>query len=124
MNIKNMTAKEIHDYIMEHTKSIEDDEWLEISNWINEFLKSNPSSEEERMFVPLGCAERVTIICDGIVRWRNSICIKCQQQSGHEKFCCSVYQKNEKHLGGIPNEIWAKENANCPYFQETYKEAG
>ena len=46
MNLKNMTVKEIHDYIMVHIKSIEDDEWLEISNWIDEFLKSNPSSEE------------------------------------------------------------------------------
>lgn len=46
VNLKNMTVKEIHDYIMVHIKSIEDDEWLEISNWIDEFLKSNPSSEE------------------------------------------------------------------------------
>lgn len=112
-----MTAKEVRDQIMRHSKSISDDEWLEISNWIDEFLKSDPPLEEKRMFVPLGCAEMVTIICDGIIRWKNSICIKCKMQQGFEKYLCSVYQENGKHLGGIPNEIWANEDAACPYYE-------
>lgn len=110
-----MTAKEVHDFIWEHTKSISDDEWLEICDWIDAFLKSNPPPEEEKLFVPLGCGEMVWMICDGIIRWRNSICINCKKQQGYDKYCCSVYQKNEKHIGGIPNKIWANENAECPY---------
>ena len=112
-----MTAKEVRDQIMMHSKSISEDEWLEISCWIDKFLKSDPPLEEKRMFVPLGCAEMVTIICDGIIRWRNSICIKCKMQQGCGKYSCSIYQKDEKQLGGIPNKIWANENAECPFFE-------
>ena len=118
MNLNEMTAKEVHDHIMKHSRSIGDDEWLEINKWIEAFLRSNPSPEEKRMFVPLGCAEIVCIMCDGIIRWRNSCCINCKKQQGYGKCSCSVYQKDERHRGGIPNEIWAKTNAECPYFEE------
>ena len=116
VNLKNITAREVHDYII-HGKDINDDEWLEISKWINEFLKSNPPLEEKKMFVPLGCAEIVSIMCDGIIRWRNSICIKCKKQKGNAECHCEIYPENEEHTG-IPNEIWAREDAQCPYFEE------
>ena len=116
VNLKNMSAREVHDYII-HGKDINDDEWLEISKWINEFLKSNPPLEEKKMFVPLGCAEIVSIMCVGIIRWRNSICIKCKKQKGNPECHCEIYPENEEHTG-IPNEIWAREDAQCPYFEE------
>ncbi len=118
MDLKNLTAKEIRDYIMKHSQRIEDDEWLEISKWIDEFLKGDLTLEEKRMFGPLGCVEIVSMMCDGIIRWRNSICIRCKKQQGCEKYACSVYQKDYKYRSGIPNEIWARENAQCPYFEE------
>lgn len=117
MDLKNMTAKEVRDCIMEHSKGISDDEWLEISKWISNFLESDPPMEEKKMFGPLSCAEMVTIICDGIIRWRNSICIKCNRQKGKKKYRCEMYPGNEEYTGSIPNEIWANENANCPHFQ-------
>lgn len=116
MDLKNMTAKEVHDYIM-HGKNISDDEWLEIGKWIHEFLKSNPPPEEKKLFGPLSCAEMVTIRCDGIIRWRNSICIKCKKQKGNAEYHCEIYPENKKHTG-IPNEIWAREDAQCLYFEE------
>lgn len=118
VDLDNMTASKIHDLIKNHSKSIKDDEWLKIDAWISKFLKSNPPLKEKRMFVPLGCAETVTIMCDGIIRWRNSICIKCKKQEGFEKFSCSIYHKNEKLTGGIPNKIWASDNICCPHFEE------
>lgn len=118
MNLNNMTAREVCDYIMKHHREIKEEEWLEIDDWIAEFLKNDPPPEEKKMFIPLGCAEVVSMICDGILRWRNSICIRCKRQQGYDKYSCSVYQENEEMLGGIPNEIWARENADCPYFKE------
>lgn len=117
MDLKNMTAKEVHNYIEKNRRSISDDEWLEIGKWIGKFLKSNPPLEEKRLFGPLSYAEMVSIRCDGIIRWRNSICIRCKRQEGNTKCHCEVYPENEKHTG-IPNEIWARENAQCPYFEE------
>ena len=114
---KGYTAKEIVDAI-KHKKIANDDEWLEVGQWINEFLKSDPPEDEKRMFVPLGWAECVGMRCDGITRWRKSICINCKRQQGYGKYCCSVYQRNEKYLGGIPNQIWANENAECPYYEK------
>ncbi len=99
MDLKHMTVREVRDLIMKDSRRIKDDEWLEIGGWINKFLKSNPPLEEKEMFVPLGCGEMVTIICDGIMRWRNSICIKCKKQQGCGKGCCSVYQKNKDCTG-------------------------
>ena len=118
MDLRNMTAKEVHDYIMEHSKGISDDEWLEIGKWIGNFLKSDSPMEEKKMFGPLSCAEMVTMICDGIIRWRNSICMKCNRQKGKKKCRCEMYPGNEEHTGGIPNEIWAHEDAKCPYFEK------
>lgn len=119
MNLKNMTAKEVCDIISGRQKiHVTDDEWLEISAWLDEFLKSDPPPEEKEMFVPLGWAESLCMICDGITRWRKSICIRCKNQRGFEKHSCSVYQKDEKHLGGIPNEIWAREDAECPNYEQ------
>ncbi len=118
MDLKNRTAKEVHDYIIKHHREIKEEEWLEIDKWIAEFLKNDPPPEEKRMFIPLGCAEMVSIVCDGILRWRNSICIRCKKQQGYNKHSCAIYQKDEKHLAGIPNEIWAKKDADCPYFEE------
>lgn len=116
MKLENMTAKEVCDIISGRKKmTITDDEWLEINAWLEEFLKNDPPLEEKEMFVPFGWAEALCMICDGIIRWRNSICIKCKMQQGYEKYSCSIYQKDEKQLGGIPNEIWANENAECPY---------
>lgn len=110
MDLKNMTAKEVHDCIMKHSKSISDDEWLEISDWIDKFLKSNPPPEEKKMFVPLGCAEIVCIVCDGIKRRRKAICNKCSKlEAGH---ICEIYPER------IPKEIWVHEDAQCPYFEE------
>lgn len=60
-------------------RSISDDEWLEIGKWIGKFLESNPPLEEKRLFGPLSYAEMVSMMCDGIIRWRNSICIKCKK---------------------------------------------
>lgn len=112
------SAKEMVDYIRQ--KKVEsDDEWFEIKSWIHEFLKSNPPKEEKRLFVPLGLAERVCIICDGIKRWRMSICSVCRR-TNHEKYpySCEIYKKNKVSDKGIPSEIWAKENAECAYFEE------
>lgn len=118
VNLDKMTAKEVCDIISRRKKiKVTDDEWLEIEKWLDEFLRSNPPLEEKQMFVPLGWAEALLMICDGIKRWRNSICIKCKMQQGCEKYSCSIYQKDEKQRGGIPNPIWANENAECPYFE-------
>lgn len=114
-----MTAKEVCDIISGRQKvNVTDDEWLEIGDWLDKFLKSDPPAEEKAMFVPFGWAESLCMICDGITRWRRSICIKCKNQHGFGKYSCSVYQKDGKHLGGIPNEIWANENAECPYCEK------
>ena len=118
VDLKNMTAKEVCDIISRRKKiKITDDEWLEIEKWVDEFLRSNPPPEEKKMFVPLGWAEALFIICDGIRRWRISICIKCKMQQGCGKYSCSIYQTDEKQRGGIPNAIWANEKAECPYFE-------
>lgn len=115
MDLKNMTAKDVYDCIMYHSLSISDDEWLELSIWIDEFLKSDPSPEEKKMFVPLGCAEIVGMVCDGITRWRKSNCFRCKKKQGKEH--CEIYPENENSVGGIPSEIWAFENANCSFYE-------
>lgn len=110
MNLKSMTAKEVRDYIMNHSRSIGDDEWLEISNWIAEFLRSDPPKEEKKMFVPLGCAEMVTMICDGIIRRRNAICTQCKKAKSLRE--CEIYENK------IPKEIWTTgKDAICDYFE-------
>lgn len=95
----------------------DDEEWIQFAKEMDAYVKADIPEEVKRLFYPLGYLERATIIIDGIRRWRNSICVKCKKQQGCDKYCCSIYQKNEKHLGGIPNAIWANKNAECPYFQ-------
>ena len=53
MDLENMTAKEVHEYIDKNRKSISDDECLEIGKWIGKFLQSNPPLEEKKLFGPL-----------------------------------------------------------------------
>lgn len=114
MDLKNMTAKGICGIISGRQRmDITDDEWLEINEWLTEFLKNDPPPEEKKMFVPLGWGEALCMICDGITRWRNSICIRCEKQRGYDKHSCSVYQE---YPDRIPNEIWASDNPDCPYF--------
>lgn len=113
---KNFTAKEMIDYI-KHNKTENDDEWLEIEQWINEFLKSNPSEKDKKLFVPFGWAESVCMICDGIRRWRKSICFKCKRKSKNKKGCCEIYPQNKDMTGGIPTEVWTVENSECQYFE-------
>lgn len=117
MDLENMTAKEVHEYIDKNRKSISDDECLEIGKWIGKFLQSNPPLEEKKLFGPLSYAEMISIRCDGIIRWRNSICIRCKKQKGYKDCCCEIYPK-DKQYNFIPNEIWAREDAQCPYFEE------
>ena len=62
------TANEIVQEIERPNKT--EDEWLQIKEEIIIFLKSNPLEEEKKLFVPLGYAEMVCIICDGIERKR------------------------------------------------------
>lgn len=111
---KDFTADKMVDYIR-YRKAKNDDEWMEIQGWIDEFLANDPPEEEKRRFVPLGWAECVYMICDGITRWKNSICIHCGKMQGHER--CEIYPGYTKDTKGIPAEIWAHEDAQCPYFE-------
>jgi len=102
---------------IDHHEVKEDDEWFQIAKEMGEYAKTDIPEEVKRLFYPLGYLEMIMMICDGIIRWRNSICINCKRQQGYGKYCCSVYQRDEKCLGGIPNQIWADEHAECPYFE-------
>lgn len=125
MDFNSMSAKEICDLVSKHSRSITDDEWLELNAWLYNFLNSNPPEEEKKMFVPLGWGECIGMMCDGIRRWRRSICIRCKKSEAFreqaKKHLCEIYPGNEWHAVGIPNEIWAHENAECPYFIPTEK---
>lgn len=111
---KNFSAWEIRDYIKQH-KAKDDDEWLEIEEWVDEFLKSDAPEEEKKLFTGLGYGEVLCIICDGIKRWRSSICIRCKKTTS--KYSCEIYEKKKDHTNGIPAEIWAHEDAECPYYE-------
>lgn len=113
--VKDKRIKEIMWKIDHH--EVKDDEWIQFAKEMDAYVKTDIPEDVKRLFYPLGYLEMTTMILDGITRWRKSICIKCKWQQGYDKYCCSVYQKNEKQLGGIPNKIWANENAECPYFQ-------
>lgn len=112
---RDFTAEQIVEYI-KLKKAKSDDEWLEIETWINEFLKNNPSEEEKKLFIPLGWAESVCVVCDGIKRWRKSICYRCKRRED-VKYSCEIYKKSKNSDKGIPSEIWAGENAECPHFK-------
>ena len=114
--VKDVRIQEIMRKIDHH--QVSDEEWPQYMKEMDDYVKTDIPEDVKRLFYPLGYLEMATIICDGILRWRNSICIKCKRQQGCDKYSCSVYQKDEEHHGGIPNEIWARENAQCPYFEE------
>lgn len=114
--IKDKRIQEIM-WKIDHNQVKDDDEWIQFSKELNAYVKTDIPEDVKRLFYPLGYLETITIILDGIHRWRNSICIKCKKQKGNTKCHCEVYPENEKHTG-IPNEIWAREDAQCPYFEE------
>lgn len=60
-----MDAYKMAERIM-HDKSITDEEWLEIRDEVIEFLKNDPPEKERKLFLPLGCMEIITMMCDGI----------------------------------------------------------
>lgn len=115
--VKNKRIQEIMRKIDEKQVK-DDDEWIQFAKEMDEYVKTDIPEDVKRLFYPLGYLEKTTMVIDGITRWRKSICIRCKNQRGFEKHSCSVYQKDEKHLGGIPNEIWAREDAECPNYEQ------
>ena len=49
-----------------------DNEWFEFDKEIKEFVKTNSPEEERQLFVPLGYAEMVGMMCDGLKRRKNN----------------------------------------------------
>lgn len=115
MDLKNKTAEEVCDLVMHHSKSISEDEWFEINNWITEFLKSDAPKEKKKLLGPLGPSEITCMICDGITRWRESICYRCKRK--RKKFCCEIYPGSEDFTNRIPSEIWSNDDAKCSFFE-------
>lgn len=97
---------------------VEDDEWEGLLKEMWAYVdRDDTPADVKRLFYPLGYIEVASMIIDGIVRWKNSACVKCQNQQGFGKYSCSVYQKDEGHRGGIPNEIWANEDMRCQHYK-------
>lgn len=95
---------------------VEDGEWEGLLAEMWAYVDRNDTpADVKRLFYPLGYIEIASMMLDGIVRWKNSICIKCKKQHGFEKYTCAMHQKGRDSIGGIPNEIWANENAQCQY---------
>lgn len=113
--VKNARIREIM-WKIDHNQ-VKDDEWIPFSKELDAYVKTDIPEDVKRLFYPLGYLEITTTMIDGIIRWRNSICVRCKKQQGYEQYSCSVHQK-EEYCGGIPNEIWAREDAQCPYFEE------
>ena len=103
---------------IDHHQVEDDEEWIQFAKELDAYSKTDIPDDVKRLFYPLGYLEMLTMICDGIIRWRNSICMKCNRQKGKKKYRCEMYPGNEEHTGGIPNEIWAHEDAKCPYFEK------
>lgn len=97
---------------IDHKQVKDDDEWLQFAKELGAYAESDIPEDVKRLFYPIGYLEMLTIIVDGITRWRNSICVKCKKQQGCTKALCSVYPE------GIPNNIWADENADCSDFEK------
>lgn len=122
MNVTEVKKKVADKRIQEIMRKIDrhevkdDEEWLQFAKEMNTYVKTDIPEDVKRLFYPFGYLEMVTIITDGIIRWRNSICIRCKRQQGCNRYSCSIYQKDDKQLGGIPNKIWANGNAECPYY--------
>lgn len=107
----NFTAEQMADHI-KHGEIKNDDEWFEIREWIRDFLKGNPPLADKKMFVPLGLAEVVGIMCDGLERRLKAVCFDCKKRTdGKYSGSCQIYPD------GIPNDIWAHEDAGCPYHE-------
>lgn len=114
---KKIENKRIRDIIwkIDHHKVVDDDEWIQFAREMEDYVKTDIPEEVKRLFYPLGYLERTTIIVDGITRWRNSACYKCKRKMG--KYQCEIYPGNKNSAGGIPNEIWAGKETECPYFE-------
>lgn len=106
---------------IDHHEVENDDEWIQFAKEMDVYVKTDIPEDVRRLFYPLGYLERATIIIDGIIRWRNSICKNCIRQKGYEKYSCSVYKENKNFTGGIPSVIWASDNPECPYFEPNNK---
>ncbi|MDE7298720.1 MAG: hypothetical protein K2N94_07810 [Lachnospiraceae bacterium] len=115
--VKDVRIQEIM-WKIDHNQVKDEDEWLQFAKEMDAYVKTDIPEDVKRLFYPLGYLEITTIVIDGIIRWRNSICIRCRKQQGCDKYSCSVYQKDDEYRGGIPSEIWARGNAQCPYFEE------
>lgn len=102
---------------IDHHQVKDDDEWIQFAKEMRAYVETDVPEDVKKLFYPLGYLEMTSIIIDGIIRWRNSICMKCKKQEGYEKWNCSIYQNDESQMQGIPNEIWANENAMCPYYE-------
>ncbi|MCI8418861.1 MAG: hypothetical protein HFI33_15420 [Lachnospiraceae bacterium] len=101
-------------------RDVLDDEWEGLIQEMQAFLKTNPPIDVQRLFFPLGYIEMATMISDGITRWKNSICIRCGKMQEHER--CEIYPGYTKETRGIPAEIWAHAEAQCPYFEPKQEE--
>lgn len=66
MKDNKFTAEELIFRITERENT--DEEWLQLDKDVSKFLKTDISPEIRRKFEPLGYAEMLSIICDGI-RW-------------------------------------------------------
>lgn len=123
MNVAEVKKKVSNERIREimwkidHHKVKNDDEWLQFMRELEEYAKSDIPEEVKRLFYPLGYLEITTMVVDGIIRWRKSICAKCKRQQDYDRCCCSIYPGNEDFTGRIPSEIWSNEEAECPFFE-------
>lgn len=79
-----MTAQEAAEKIR-HGKIKDDNEWLEVLDAIDLFMKEDHPDEEKRIFFPLGCGEVASIMCDGILR-RHGSDLDEYVKNGRKKF--------------------------------------
>lgn len=115
-NIKDKKIKEIIKKI--DKKEVEEEEWFTILQEMQKFLATDPPEDVKRLFVPLGYMEQATMICDGIIRWRRSLCYQCKRREKEEhSYSCEIYRKRTLFDRGIPSEIWAMQHAECPYYE-------
>lgn len=116
--ITNKKILEILDKI-DHNLIQDHDELIHVTKQLSDYYENEAPEEVKPLFWPLGYMEPLCMIVDGILAWRRSSCIKCKKQQGYKEYTCNVYSQNEKGISNsIPNEIWANEDAKCPYFEE------
>lgn len=119
--VKDKRIQEIMWRIDHDRKNISDDEWIQFAKEMGAYVKTDIPEDVARLFYPLGYLEITTIINDGIIRRRKSICNKCRRKHGEKAYFCDIYPEEKEvrpGTGGVPAEIWAKENAQCPYFEK------